>query len=70
MPVNLRGRAGVNPLLEFLHLGFGPRAVARHLAAAQGADDSLGVVDDILVIEQIKGSQQTFGAQVRSRESP
>jgi hypothetical protein len=55
--VNLSGRARVNPLLEFLYLRGGPRAVARHLAAAKGADNGVGVVDDIRVIEQIKGSQ-------------
>jgi hypothetical protein len=36
--------------------GGGPRAVERHLTAAQGADDGLGMLGDILVIEQIKGS--------------
>jgi len=32
---NLSGLARVNPLLTFVHLGGGPRAVARHLTAAQ-----------------------------------
>jgi hypothetical protein len=54
---NLSGLAQINPPLEFLDLGFGPRTIARHLPAAQGADDGVGVIDDIGVIEQIKGSQ-------------
>jgi hypothetical protein len=32
----------------------GPCAVARHLSAAQGADDGVGVRDDVRVIEQIE----------------
>jgi hypothetical protein len=51
---NLSGLARVNPLLKFVHLGGGPRAVARHLTAAQGADDGVGMLGDIFVIEQIK----------------
>lgn len=53
---NLSGLARVTPLLKFVHLGGGRRAVARHLTAAQGADDGIGMLGDILVIEQIKGS--------------
>jgi len=48
------GLALVNPLLNLVHLGGRPRAVARHLAAAQGADDGVGMFDDIRVIEQVK----------------
>ena len=48
------GLAVVNPLLNLVHLGGRPRAVARHLAAAQGADDGVGMFDDIRVIEQVK----------------
>jgi hypothetical protein len=53
---NTSGRLPGNPLLTFVHLGGGPRAVARHLTAAQGADDGVGMLGDILVVEQIKGS--------------
>ena len=53
----LGGLAAVNPLLERVYLGGGPRAVARHLAAAQGADDGVGMLGDIRVIEQVKGTQ-------------
>jgi hypothetical protein len=55
---NLGGLAHVNPLLKFVQLRGGPRAVARHLLAAQGADNGIGVLGDIRVIEQIKGGQR------------
>ena len=51
----LRGLAVGNPLLELLHLGGGPRAITRHLAAAQGAGDGVGMRDDGCVIEQVEG---------------
>src|SRR5579863_7678141 len=55
--VSLSGLALVDPLLKRVHLAGGPRAVARHLPAAQGAGDGVGVLDDIVVIEQVKGTQ-------------
>jgi hypothetical protein len=51
---NLGGLARVNPLLKFVHPDGGPRAVARHLTFAEGADDGAGMLGDILVIERIK----------------
>lgn len=47
----------VNPLLELLHLRGGPRAIARHLAAAQGAGDGVGMLGDGRVVEKIKSRQ-------------
>src|ERR1700704_1534250 len=41
---SLSGLALVDPLLKRCHLAGGPRAVARHLPAAQGADDGVGVL--------------------------
>ncbi|MBO0730295.1 MAG: hypothetical protein J2P57_13630 [Acidimicrobiaceae bacterium] len=43
--MNLFGPAQVNPPLEFLDLGFGPRAIARHLSAAKRADDRVGMLN-------------------------
>ena len=48
----LGGHAHVNPLLEFPGLGGGPRAVAGHLPAAQGADDDASMLGDIHVVEE------------------
>jgi hypothetical protein len=44
----------VNPTLELVDPVIGPGAVAGHLPAADGADDGVSVLDDVLVIEQIK----------------
>src|SRR5260370_25494678 len=55
--VGLRGLAQLNPLLKFVHVRVGPRAVAGHLPAAQGAEDGVGVPNDVRVIEQVKGGQ-------------
>ncbi|HEX3958615.1 MAG TPA: hypothetical protein VHZ03_18635 [Trebonia sp.] len=45
----------VDPLLKRVQLAGGPGAVAGHLPAAQGAGDGIGILDDVVVIEQVKG---------------
>jgi hypothetical protein len=49
--IRLPGHADVDPLLELLDLGLGLHAVAWHLSLAEGADDGVGILDDMPVTE-------------------
>ena len=60
----LRGHAGVDPLLESVDLGLRPGAIAGHLPAAHGAQDGVGVIGDVCVVEQVKGAQHRFAVLV------